>query len=175
MFTVFLNGGPETLINGCILSEFGSIMVALSLGEMTSMHPNIGAQYRWSAIFAQSHNKFWGLMQGWITLSAWTFSAAGSLLGTATVIQGMISFMFLGYEDVKQAWNNTLMMWALALAALVCNLFLRRILNTLENIGVLHVLLFVAYTGILAAMGKLRSSPKFVFKALTYFGCQWLE
>ena len=130
------------------------------------MDPNVGAQYRWSALFAQSHNEFRGLMQGWITVSAWTFTAAGILLGTAAVVQGIISFMWPGYEDVKQAWHNTLMMWALALAALFCNLYLRRILNLLEIIGgVMHVVLFVAYTAILARMGD-RNPVDCVFKTV---------
>lgn len=60
----FLNGGPASLIWGTLLVAIGSAAIATSLGEMASMDPAVGAQYRWSARFAKSNAEFWGLMQG---------------------------------------------------------------------------------------------------------------
>ena len=44
--STLLNGGPSTLVYGCILSSFGSAAMAATLGEMASMKPCVGAQYR---------------------------------------------------------------------------------------------------------------------------------
>lgn len=171
IFSALLNGGPAALVYGCIISGIGSTAVALSLGEMASMDPNVGAQYRWSALFAQSSPAFWGLFQGWITVFAWIASVATGLIGNATIMQGIIAFWSPAYN--KQTWHVTLMMWAIGLAALICNLFLRRILNTLETIGgVCHVLFFVAFIVILTTLAE-RSTTEFVFKTVTYNLSGW--
>lgn len=64
MGMAFLNGGPAALVWGVVFASFGHVAVALSLGEMASMDPTVGAQYRWSARFARKWPEFWGLMQG---------------------------------------------------------------------------------------------------------------
>src|SRR5215469_9979580 len=33
--------------------------------------PAVGAQYRWAARFAPAAPRFWGLIQGWLTIFAW--------------------------------------------------------------------------------------------------------
>jgi len=64
MSAAILNGGPATLVYGGIIAAIGSIATAASLGEMASMDPNVGAQYRWSALFARKYKAFWALIQG---------------------------------------------------------------------------------------------------------------
>ncbi|EHK97199.1 putative Uncharacterized amino-acid permease C15C4.04c [Glarea lozoyensis 74030] len=59
-----LNGGPASLVWGSLLAGVGSTAIAISLAEMASLDPVVGAQYRWSAAFAPSNNAFWGLFQG---------------------------------------------------------------------------------------------------------------
>lgn len=77
-----LNGGPASIVYGCIFAGIGTTLVAISLAEMASMYgtkvftyayrhltgtrrdPTVGAQYRWSATFAPRWNRFFGLMQG---------------------------------------------------------------------------------------------------------------
>jgi choline transport protein len=50
---------------------------------------------------------------------------------------------------------------------IICNLWFRKILNTFETIGgLLHIILFVVFIAILAALGP-RSKSDFVFKTLT--------
>lgn len=57
-------------------------------------------------------------------------------------------------------------MWAFIVAAVVCNLFLRRILNVFEVVGgILHVVFYIVAIIILTTLGK-RSSPEFVFKSI---------
>lgn len=64
LYIIFANGGPSVLVYGTILSIVGHTAIAMSLGEMASMDPTVGAQYRWSAKFAKRWPEFWGLMQG---------------------------------------------------------------------------------------------------------------
>lgn len=64
MGSALLNGGPVSLVYGSIISALGNLAITFSLAEMASIDPHVGAQYRWSALFAQSHQEFWGLLQG---------------------------------------------------------------------------------------------------------------
>lgn len=69
-----LNGGPTALVWGLLLCLIGSLSLALSLAEMASITPVVGAQYRWSALYAPrgfGSPAFWSLLQGWITVFAW--------------------------------------------------------------------------------------------------------
>jgi len=58
------NGGPAAMFYGSMFAGIGTTTVAISLAEMASIDPTVGAQYRWSAKFAPRWNEFWGLMQG---------------------------------------------------------------------------------------------------------------
>lgn len=165
MTTAILNGGPATLVYGSIISTVGSVAVVASLAEMASIDPHVGAQYRWSALFATKNNEFWGLLQGWITVFAWTFATVSCTSGPATLIQAMISLWDPSYHFAK--WHTTLLMWALLAGALLCNVFLRRILNVMETLGgLLHIIFFVVIVTILTTMGR-RSTTGFVFNTLT--------
>ncbi|KAF2750888.1 amino acid transporter [Sporormia fimetaria CBS 119925] len=157
----FFNGGPAVLIYGTIISTLGHFCVAMSFAEMASMDPTIGAQYRWSARFAQRWPEFWGLLQGWLTTFAWVLSCVAPLSFLALITQTLIGFWDLTYQP--KPWHVTLIMWAFLVAAIVCNLFLRKILNTLETIGgICHVVFFIVIIAVLATLGG-RSSPSFVF------------
>lgn len=56
------NGGPASIAYGSVFSGIGTTLIALSIAEMASMDPTVGAQYRWSAAFAPKYNRFFGLM-----------------------------------------------------------------------------------------------------------------
>lgn len=64
--TALLNGGPVSMVYGVIIAGFGSVALAASLAEMASIKPVVGAQYRWTAMFAPRFMSpaFWGLLQG---------------------------------------------------------------------------------------------------------------
>lgn len=161
----FYNGGPAALVYGTLLAGFGHAMVALSLGEMASMDPTVGAQYRWSARFARKHQEFFGLIQGWITTFGWMVGGAGILSILAANLQGMILFLDPTYEE--KPYHTTFLMWALMLLALIFNLFLRSILNAFETIGgIFHVLFYIAVITILATLGE-RNSAEYVFTTVT--------
>lgn len=162
MSLIFLNGGAPTLVWGTLISMIGHTLVALSLGEMASMDPTIGAQYRWSARFARKWPEFWGLMQGWITTFAWIVTSAPTLMVHATCVQALIGFYNESY--VPKAWETTLLMWAVLLVAILFNFYLRKILNTLETLGgICHVLFFVACIIILVTLGE-KKPTSYVFK-----------
>ncbi|KAF2822395.1 hypothetical protein CC86DRAFT_257481, partial [Ophiobolus disseminans] len=93
MFQLSLvNGGPASITYGSIFAGFGTTLVAMSLAEMASMDPTVGAQYRWSAAFAPKWNRFFGLMQGWITTFAWICSCSSNPALIATMITSLATF-----------------------------------------------------------------------------------
>ncbi|PVH99996.1 amino acid transporter [Periconia macrospinosa] len=168
---VLFNGGPASLVYGSILAGIGSTAIATSLGEMASIDPTVGAQYRWSARFAQGRPEFWGLMQGWVTVFAWIFNVGASLSILANTVQGFIIFHNPNYEP--KGWHSTLLMYAFIVVPVLANLVLRRTLNTLETIGgIFHVLFFITVITVLSVTAK-RSTTAFVFQTLTHNVSGW--
>ncbi|KIK52429.1 hypothetical protein GYMLUDRAFT_251252 [Collybiopsis luxurians FD-317 M1] len=165
------NGGPASMFYGSILAGLGATVTGLSLAELSSIDPTVGAQYRWSANLAPAAPKFFGLIQGWITVSAWTFASAGPPSIIANMITSIAIFNYESY--VPQRWHTTLIMCATIMIPLACNLWFRRFLNAFELIGgVIHIALFVIVIAVLAALGP-KSSPDFVFKTLTHDVSGW--
>ncbi|KAF2001658.1 amino acid transporter, partial [Amniculicola lignicola CBS 123094] len=165
------NGGPAALVYGPIVAGFGSTAVAMSLAEMASMDPTVGAQYRWSARFAPRYPEFWGFMQGtlivsgWITVFAWICNGAGAVAFVSNCISGLISFNSPTY--VPQRWHATLILIACIMTFTVLNLALRKVINVLENVGgILQIMLFVSIVTVLLVLSK-KSTPEFVFNTLT--------
>lgn len=129
------------------------------------MDPTVGAQYCWSTAFAPRWNRFFGLMQGWITTFAWICSCTSNPAILANMITSLVTFNHPGYTP--QRWHVTLIMWALTLIPLVANFWLPRFINFLETAGAIcHVAFFIASTVTLAAMAE-KSSSSYVFSTLT--------
>jgi hypothetical protein len=81
------------------------------------------------------------------------------------MVQGLVLFHDETYTPKR--WHATMFMWAFIVGPVLCNLFLRRVLNTLETIGgVFHVLFFIAVVITLTTLAE-RSTTDFVFKTLT--------
>lgn len=166
-----LNGGPASMVYGCIVAGFGASAIALSLAEMASIDPTVGAQYRWSANLAPAYPKFWGLIQGWMTVSAWMFACAGPPTLISNMITALAIFNYESYQPKR--WHMTMIMWAVMTIPLISNLWFRKMLNTLELAGgIIHVVLFIVSMGVLIALGK-RSTPEFVFKTVTHDLSGW--
>jgi choline transport protein len=135
------------------------------------MDPTVGAQYRWSATFAPKCNRFFGLMQGWITVFAWICSCTSNPALVSNIVIALASFN--NSEYVKQRWHATLIMWALTLLPFIGNFWLPRFINILETVGALcHVVFFVASIVTLAAMAN-KSSLSYVFHTLTHDTSGW--
>ncbi len=74
-----LNGGPTSPVWGSLIAWIGSMAMAASLAEMASLNPTMGAQYRWTSMFAPPRvpsPAFSGLLQGWITVFTWIATCA---------------------------------------------------------------------------------------------------
>ncbi|RMY16402.1 hypothetical protein D0868_00336 [Hortaea werneckii] len=163
------NGGPSTLVYGCILSTFGSAAMAATLGELASMKPCVGAQYRWSALLAPrgTNPRFWGYLQGWLTTFAWNAACALNPYLMGSMLQGCI---ILCREDyIPQGWHTTLLAYASMALPIVCNIYARRIIAPLEiAAAILHVLLLIVFVVVLTVMAR-RSTADFVFQT-SFFG-----
>ncbi|KAH8898932.1 amino acid transporter [Thozetella sp. PMI_491] len=161
-----VSGGPASLVYGSLLVGIGTTLIALSLSEMASIDPVVGAQYRWSAQFAPAWPRFWGLFQGWITVFAWMTTTAASL---AYMAQGVQALAMLNYpEYIPQAWQATLLMWAFIVPPVVANLWFGYIINPLEWVGAIgHGVYWIASMITLGAMAT-KSSHSFVWGTLTH-------
>ncbi|KIW99848.1 uncharacterized protein Z518_10776 [Rhinocladiella mackenziei CBS 650.93] len=165
-----LNGGPTALVWGMLLCLIGSTSIALSLAEMASITPVVGAQYRWTALYSPKgfmSPAFWSLLQGWITVFAWMAVCAQVCFLEGTIIQGLVVLNDETY--IPERWHGTMFSWAILAIPLLCNIFARRVLAPLEVLGgIVHIALFVVFVVVLVAMSP-RSSADFVF-ATTFTG-----
>ncbi|KAF2666911.1 amino acid transporter [Microthyrium microscopicum] len=160
-----LNGGPASMVYGGIFAGFGASFVALSLAEMASMDPTVGAQYRWSARFARSAPRFWGLIQGWITTAAWIFTAAANPAALANMITALMIFNDETYSPKR--WHTAMFMWLFIIVPVVFNIWFRKVINTLETVGgVIHIVFFIVNIVLLPVLA-VRSSNDYVWNTLT--------
>ncbi|KAK3068501.1 hypothetical protein LTR53_013872 [Teratosphaeriaceae sp. CCFEE 6253] len=171
--STLLNGGPSTLVYGAILSSVGSTAMAATLGEMASMQPCVGAQYRWTALLAPrgSNPRFWGYLQGWLTTFAWNAACALNPFLMGSMIQGCIILCNETY--VPQGWHTTLLAYASMALPIFCNIYARRLIAPLEIASaVLHVLLLIVFVVVLVCMAR-RSTSDFVFNTSFYGISGW--
>ncbi|ORY19759.1 GABA permease [Clohesyomyces aquaticus] len=165
------NGGPASIVYGSIFAGFGTTLVALSLAEMASMDPTVGAQYRWSATFAPKFNRFFGLMQGWITVFAWICSCTSNPALISNIVVGLA--IFNNPEYVPQRWHVTLIMWAITIFPFLGNFWFRKLLNPLEAVGAIcHVVFFIVSIITLVVLAQ-RSTVEYVFHTLTHDVSGW--
>jgi choline transport protein len=65
IYAVFWNGGPRSLVWGCLAVIIGSLAQAYSMAELGSILPIAGAQYHWTHILApEKSRRFITWMQG---------------------------------------------------------------------------------------------------------------
>jgi amino acid transporter len=166
-----LNGGPASMIYGSIFAGIGTTLVAVSMAEMASMDPTVGAQYRWSARFAPKYNEFFGLMQGWLTVLAWICTCTSN---PAAIANGIIALAVFNYpEYVPERWHITMTMWAAILLPFFCNFYFRKLVNPVETFGAIsHVVLFIVSIVTLVTLAE-RSTAEFVFTTLTHDVSGW--
>ena len=160
-----LNGRPASLVYGGILTAFGAIFITLSLAEMSSIDPVVGAQYRWSARFAPAWPRFWGLMQGWLTILAWVTATAASPAYLAFGVQSLISLWHPSYP--YPAWQTTVLMIAFTFPPVIANLWFRKIINPMEGVGAAVHAVFLVASVILLAIGGPRSPASLIWNNLT--------
>ena len=144
--------------------------MATSIGEMASINPTVGAQYRWCGLYAPPgvmSPAFWALIQGWVTVFGWIAVAAQPAFLVATLVQGLIILNNADYNP--KAWHGTLLALAMISIPVICNIFTRKILSGIEIAGgITHTVFWVVWIVVLVTMAR-RSSPEYVF-ATTYNG-----
>ena len=166
-----LNGGPASLVYGGLLTTLGATAIALSLAEMASIDPVVGAQYRWSAKFAPIWPRFWGLLQGWLTILAWITATAASPAYLSFGVQSLISLWKPDY--LYPAWQTTVLMVAFTFPPVIANLWFRKIINPMETVGaVFHAAFFIATVVLLGVSGP-RVADHLVWENLTTEASGW--
>lgn len=161
--SVLYNGGPQTLAWGCLIAIAGGLAQSACLAEMASILPIAGAQYHWTAHLARTrHARFITWLQGWMTWFAWISLLASVANFTAYIIQGIVSENYPTY--VPQRWHLTLMIIAMLLIQALMNMYTFRLIPWIEALaGVLHVVLFIIFIGVLWGTAPTRHSANFVF------------
>jgi len=157
------NGGPVALTYGMLLSISGTLALAASLAEMSSMTPIAGAQYHWSYNLAPPRiAPFMAWMQGWITVFAWQATLTSVTFLAATQIQGLLILNYDSY--VAHRWHGTLLMWAIMALTLLVNIWGFKLLPAIELLGgISHVAFFFALLIPLVLLSR-RSSNEFVWE-----------
>jgi amino acid transporter len=147
--------------------------MAATLAELASIRPCVGAQYRWTAMLAPrgTDPRFWGFIQGYLTVFAWNFACALNPFLMGGMIQGCITLCDETY--VAKGWHTMLLSWASMALPIFCNVYARKILAPLEiAAAILHVLGFVVFVVVLVVMAR-RSTAEFVFDTAFYGKSGW--
>lgn len=102
---------------------------------------------------------------------AWCFACAGPPSLLSNIITAVAIFNYEGY--IPERWHVSLIMIATLVPPLVCNLWFRKMLNTVEIIGgLLHICLFVIFIVIITVLGS-RNSNDAVVKTLVWESSGW--
>jgi len=101
---------------------------------------------------------------GWLTVSAWIFTASAVTANLANIVTAMIIFNNENY--VHHSWHTAMLMWLFIIVPLVFNLYFKKLLNTFETIGgITHVVFFIVSIITLTALSR-RSTNEFVWQTL---------
>lgn len=104
-----------------ILSFLGTIAIAFSLAEMSSIYPTAGGQYHWVAALAPPQNrKAASWFTGWISVGGQICLTASAAFAGGLQLRGLISINNDSY--VPTQWQGMLFYWAVLFYALVANL-----------------------------------------------------
>lgn len=156
---------------GAILAWVGTSALAASLAELASITPVVGAQYRWTGLYAPPRvmsPAFWGLLQGWITVFGWIATCATPAFLLGTQIEGLLILNDATY--IPKGWHGTLLAWAILSLPVLCNIFARKALPAIEILGgITHISFFIVFVVILVVMAP-RSTAKYVFTTSTSEG-----
>ncbi|KAK3712078.1 hypothetical protein LTR37_009169 [Vermiconidia calcicola] len=146
------NGGRALLTFGLLAHLPGLACLYWSLGEMMSMAPTAGGQYRFVAENApKSVAKQLSYVVGWLGVLGWQSFLTAVCFATATVIQGLIVLHNPNYA--APAWHGVLLTIMVVTISLGINVLLLRRLPYLE--AAVLVLRFASIIFAFAALGSL--------------------
>ncbi|PYH95514.1 amino acid transporter [Aspergillus ellipticus CBS 707.79] len=157
------NGGSAGAVYSFIYAWTGTGCCFVLLAEMASMAPTSGGQYHWCAMLAPPrYMKFLSYITGWLTVIGWQAAFASSAYMAGTEILGAIVLGNSLFES--QAYQGTLLMWAVVLLGLGVNLIGGRFLSRMESlILVIHILGYFAVLITITYMADHKSADE-VFK-----------
>lgn len=141
----------------------GTILIGLSLAELSSSYPTAGGQYHWVAALSPQNTR---TLASWYT--GWT-NIGGQILLTASAgflgglqLQALITVNNPDY--VGQRWQGMLFYWLILAYSFVMNAWGSK-LNPTVNLasGVLHVAGFVCIVCVLGAISAPKHTAHYVF------------
>lgn len=163
LYTVFYNGGPQTLVWGFLLVWCGAMSQAASMAEMASVQPIAGAMYHWTyALAPRSMRRFATWIQAWLTWAGWISMTVGIANSTASWITSIVQLNYPDYSS--KLWHTTLMVWAMIAIWVSFNLFkFGRWVPWIESAaGFLHIVLFITFSITLLVLSP-KHTVDFVF------------
>ncbi|KFY29440.1 hypothetical protein V493_02357 [Pseudogymnoascus sp. VKM F-4281 (FW-2241)] len=145
MFLAIFQGGPVTIIYGCIVILFLMGATALSLAELSARYPTAGGQYHWTAILApKKYARGMSYTVGTINMFGWVAICAGICIIMPQIIMGIV--VFYNNAFVIERWHSFLIYQALNVSVLVYNLFILPKAAWTHNIGfALSLLCFIIF------------------------------
>ena len=157
-----IQGGPVNLFYGLIFGWLGSMAIAGSMAEMSSMMPTAGAQYHWTAGLAPVRFAVaFSWASGWVTVFARISLFASTSFVASQVIQGMIVLNVDGFSPAQ--WQGTLIYWAVILLLTVVNILGIRKFPHIETVAfIFFVCLFFVFLVPLVYLTP-QSKASFVF------------
>ena len=157
-----VNGGPVNLFYGLIFCWLGSMAIAASMAELSSMMPTAGAQYHWSAGLAPVRFAVtFSWVAGWLTVFARISLFASTSFVASQVIQGLIVLNVDGYSPIP--WQGTLIYWAVIVLLTAINILGIKKFPHIETVAfIFFICLFFVFLVPLVYLTP-QSSAKFVF------------
>ncbi|OBT56539.1 hypothetical protein VE04_03247 [Pseudogymnoascus sp. 24MN13] len=145
MFLAIFQGGPVTIIYGCIVILFLMGATALSLAELSARYPTAGGQYHWTAILApKKYARGMSYTVGTINMFGWVAICAGICIIMPQIIMGIV--VFYNNDFVILQWHSFLIYQVLNVSVLVYNLFILPKAAWTHNIGfALSLLCFIIF------------------------------
>ncbi|OJZ90148.1 amino acid permease [Aspergillus piperis CBS 112811] len=160
------DGGKGGMIYTYLGVLCGFSFVILSMAEMASMAPTSGGQYHWVSEFAPpSCQCLLSYITGWVCVLGWHTGIAGCSYTVANMLVGLLAINYPDSYDYKP-WHVTLLVIAVALAALLFNTLLAQKLPLIE--GIILIVHCFGFFGILIPLWVLSPSvpPSDVFGSI---------
>ncbi|KAJ5198661.1 uncharacterized protein N7498_007778 [Penicillium cinerascens] len=128
------NGGKGGMIYTYIGGLAGFSFVILSMAEMASMAPTSGGQYHWVSEFAPPRSQaLLSYITGWVCVLGWHTGIASACYTVANTLVGVVAINY-PHTYTYEPWHVTLLVIAMAIAALIFNTFFAQKLPLIEGI-----------------------------------------
>ncbi|KAL6238892.1 hypothetical protein BDW75DRAFT_237078 [Aspergillus navahoensis] len=162
-------GGPPVMVFGWIGVCVVTLTVALSMAEMCSRWPVAGGQYSWVALLAPARvSRQLSYITGWFMLTGILAMGAVNNSVASNFILGQANLIFPDFTIER--WHTVLVTYAVALCALLTNIFTPHFLNRISRtILIWNICSFVIITITLLATNKHKQSSPFVFQDFQNF------